>query len=152
MHSPRPAMRIFARISFLAVTFLMAAAAVAIDSDDVDRIVAAVGVDSMHSVDEEPRMRQALAEAFAEMRRTRQTANVPEANTPEFEVLVRQAIEGQQRMRRDPSVFAAYRKTLTEMLNPDELSQAAAFYATPVGRKAHIAVVEAEKAAALAME
>jgi hypothetical protein len=38
------------------------------------------------------------------------------------------------------------------MLTPAELAAAADFYASPVGRKAHIAVVEAEKAAALAMD
>ena len=145
-------MRILVHITVLVGTLLAGPAAVAVDGDDIDRIVAAVGVDSMHSVDEEPRMRRALSEAFAEMKLKRQTVNVPEPNTPEFETVVRQAVDGQQRMRRDPLVFAAYRNTLTAMLSPEELTQAAAFYSTPVGRRAHIAVVEAEKAAALAME
>jgi hypothetical protein len=126
--------------------------AIAADRDDIDRIVAAVGVDSMHSVDEEPRMRRVVAEALTEIRRKDSNANVPQQGTPEFDALVRQAIDDQQRMRRDPLVFAAYRTTLSQMLSPTELAQAAAFYDTPVGRKAHIAVIEAEKAAAVAME
>jgi len=106
----------------------------------------------MHSVDELQRMRQALGDAFAEMRAKDPNAKTPAPYTPEFESVVQQAVDGQQRMRRDPLVFAAYRKVLTQMLTPDELRQAAAFYSTPGGRNAHIAVIEAEKAAAVAME
>lgn len=145
-------MRKVARLFLSAVIALAAAAAMAVDGDDVDRIVVAIGVDSMHSVDEVPRMRQALADAFADIRAKDPNASVPAPNTPAFEVVVQQAVEGQQRMRRDPLVYAAYRKVLTRMLAPDELRQAAAFYSTPAGRRAHIAVIEAEKAAAVAME
>ena len=38
------------------------------------------------------------------------------------------------------------------MLTPAELDSAATFYASPAGRKAHIAVIEAEKAAGAAMD
>lgn len=74
------------------------------------------------------------------------------STAPEFDALVRENVENNRRMRRDPLVFAAYRTMLSRMLTPAELAQAAAFYGTPLGRKTHIAVIEAEKAAAAAME
>jgi hypothetical protein len=145
-------MQVSAKCSLLLGVVLAATTALAADGDDIDRIVAAVGVDSMHSVDEEPRMREALAEALADVRRKNPNATFPQPDSAEFDVLVKQAVEGQQRLRRDPLVLVAYRTTLSRMLSPSELAQAAAFYGTPAGRKAHIAIVEAEKAAALAME
>jgi hypothetical protein len=66
--------------------------------------------------------------------------------------MVKQAVEANQRLRRDPLVTEAYRATLERMLTPQEIDAAAAFYASPAGRKAHIAVAEAEKAAGLAMD
>jgi hypothetical protein len=141
-----------ARCTLFLALVLAAAAVVAADIDDIDRIVAAVGVDSMHSVDEVPRMRETLAQAFAAMNRKNPRATFPKPGSPEFDALVAQAVEGQQRTRRDPLVIAAYRATLAQMLSPTELAEAAAFYGSPVGRRAHIAVIEAEKAAAAAME
>jgi hypothetical protein len=138
--------------SLLIAVAFTAATALAADGDDIDHIVAAVGVDSMHSVDEEARTRELLAQLIAEVRQKDPNANVPQLDTPEFDALVRETVESNQRMRRHPLVFAAYRTTLSRMLTPAELTQAAQFYGSPVGRKAHIAVIEAEKAAAAAME
>lgn len=116
-------MQTSAKCSLLLGVVLAATTALAADGDDIDRIVAAVGVDSMHSVDEEPRMREALAEALADVRRKNPNATFPQPDSAEFDVLVKQAVEGQQRLRRDPLVLVAYRTTLSRMLSPSELAQ-----------------------------
>lgn len=61
-------------------------------------------------------------------------------------------MEANQRVRRDPAVAQAYRTTLARMLTREEIAAAAVFYGSPAGRRAHIAVIEAEKAAGAAIE
>ena len=138
------------RLITSSVLFL-AVAATASSTDDVDQIVRAIGVDSIHSEDEEPRTRKMLAEAFAALNKTRKASPLA-AEGPFFEEQLQSAIQSNQALRRSPQVYEAYRETLSRMLTPEELSQAAAFYGSPVGRRAHIAVIEAEKSAGAAMD
>jgi hypothetical protein len=89
--------------------------------------------------------------ALAEVAKQR-SAPTPRLEGPEFEALVMENMEANQRVRRDPRVWEAYRTTLNRMPTPGEAAAAAAFYSTPAGRNAHIAVIEAEKAAGQVME
>lgn len=119
--------------------------------DDIGRIIDAIGVDSVHSENEEANMRQAVLLAIDELAKARVT-QLPAREGPEFDALVRQNMEANQRVRRDPAVAQAYRTTLARMLTREEIAAAAAFYGSPAGRRAHIAVIEAEKAAGAAIE
>jgi hypothetical protein len=134
-------------IRALAIAFLFATAAVSGAMDDADRIISAIGVDSIVSEDEEAYTRSMLAKALSE---TSDPAVAEQG--PQFDELVRRVMEANQQSRRNPLVAKAYRDTLIRMLTPEELKEAADFYSSPTGRKAHIAAIEAEKAAVAAME
>lgn len=120
-------------------------------ADDIDRIIQAIGVDSIHSENEEPRTREALRTALLELAKSQPNSPFP-TEGPGFDDLVKRAMDVNQQLRRNPLVVEAYRTTLSRMLTPEELAIAAAFYSSPTGRKAHIAAIEAEKAAAAAMD
>jgi len=137
------------RTTFLLLSICLSATASR--ADDIDRIVQAIGVDSIHSENEETRTREALRKALLELAKNQPDSPFP-TDGPGFEDLVKRAMEVNQQLRRNPLVFEAYRTTLSQMLTPEELTVAAAFYSSPTGRKAHIATVEAEKAAAAAMD
>ena len=110
--------------------------------DDVDRIVAAIGVDAMHSVDEEARTRDFAREVL------NSTPALAELRTdPELERVARHMVLDNRRMRRDPLVLQAYRTTLERALTLSELKAAAEFYSSTDGRKNYIALIEADKAA-----
>ena len=96
-------------------------------------------------------MRQGVLLAIDELAK-RGASQLPPREGPEFEALVRQNMEANQRVRRDARVTDAYRSTLARMLTSEELAMAASFYGSPTGRKAHIAVIEAEKAAGAEIE
>ncbi|MGA0612123.1 DUF2059 domain-containing protein [Caldimonas sp. KR1-144] len=141
------------RITFhlLLLAALCGCAVVPTSTDSVDRIAQAIGVDAMHSEGEEARTRQGVLLAIDELAKSG-VSQLPPREGPGFEALVRQNIESNQRIRRDPRVAEAYRSTLVRMLTPAELASAAAFYGSPLGRKAHIAVIEAEKAVAVEID
>ena len=133
------------------LTALWGCAALPSSTQNIDRIIQSIGVDAFHSDGEEARTRQGVLMAIDELAK-HGASQIPPRAGPQFEAIVRQNMEANQRVRRDSRVTEAYRSTLAKMLTSEELATAAAFYESPAGRKAHIAVIEAEKVAGAAME